>query len=50
MKIEDNKNIINFRYKRKYLRDKYPKNVSKELLLKYPNIFEYFDSIFTKKR
>lgn len=50
MKIEDIKDIINFRYNRKYLNWKYPQNVNTNLLLKYPEIFKYFDSIIINNK
>ena len=48
MKIEDIADLIHFRYSKKYLKWEYPKNVNKNLLLKYPKIFKYFDSVIMK--
>lgn len=48
MKIEDIADIIHFRYSKNYLKWEYPKNVNKNLLLKYPKIFKYFDSVIMK--
>lgn len=50
MKIEDIADIIHFRYSKNYLKWEYPKNVNKNLLLKYPKIFKYFDSVIMKQK
>ena len=51
MKIEDIGDVINFRYDpKKYTNAdwKYPENANRDVLLKCPKIFEYFDSVITK--
>lgn len=50
MEIKDIENILNFRYDETHLEWEYPPDVNTNLLLKYPNIFKYFDSIIMNNK